>query len=170
MPIVRILVDGYSLLHAWPELLPGSPPHAARSREELIRRLTRYHDAVGTPLTLFFDGQGAPPGTPRPHSSRQVEVLYSRRGRTADDLIERTTFRLLPFGPVLVVTDDLAERDTVMGLGGLVSGCGVFIDQVNQALGDSTADLRHHNRREQEQFRSRLPFPTVPGRGSGRES
>lgn len=165
MPIVRILVDGYSLLHAWPELLPGSPPHSARSRDELVRRLTRYHDAVGTPVTIFFDGQGAPPGTPRPSSSRQVEVLYSQPGRTADDLIERTTFRLLPYGPVLVVTDDLAERDTVIGLGGLVSGCPVFIEQVREALGDSAADLRHHNRREQERFRQRVQLPPRPGGG-----
>lgn len=165
MPIVRILVDGYSLLHAWPDLLPGSPPHAARSREELVRRLTRFHDAVGTPLTIFFDGQGAPAGTPRAESSRQVEVLYSRPGRTADDLIERTTFRLLPYGPVLVVTDDLAERDLVLGLGGLVSGCAVFIDQVRDALGDSAEDLRRHNRREKERFRAPV---SVPARGGPR--
>jgi hypothetical protein len=33
---VRILIDGYSLLHQWPELAPGSPRHSARARDALI--------------------------------------------------------------------------------------------------------------------------------------
>jgi len=53
MALVRILVDGYSLLHNWPELAPGRRRHSARAREELIHVLTRYHDATGTPVTIF---------------------------------------------------------------------------------------------------------------------
>ena len=55
MALVRILVDGYSLLHNWVELAPGLPRHSARAREELIHVLTRYHDATGTPITIVFD-------------------------------------------------------------------------------------------------------------------
>jgi predicted RNA-binding protein with PIN domain len=33
MALVRILVDGYSLLHGWPELAPGAPRHSERARE-----------------------------------------------------------------------------------------------------------------------------------------
>jgi predicted RNA-binding protein with PIN domain len=46
-----------------------------------------------------------------------MEVLYSRTGQTADDLIERATHRFSPHGEVLAVTDDYAERDTVISLG-----------------------------------------------------
>src|SRR5205814_1877523 len=89
MALVRILVDGYSLLHSWPELAPRFPRHSAAARDELIARLTQYRDAIETPITIFFDGSGAPPGTPKPHSSAELEVLYSGRGETADDMIER---------------------------------------------------------------------------------
>ena len=65
MVLARILVDGYSLLHNWPELAPGAARHSARAREELVHVLTRYHDATGEPVTIFFDGAGAPPGTPK---------------------------------------------------------------------------------------------------------
>ena len=58
--LVRILVDGYSLLHGWPELAPGRPRHSASAREKLVHRLTQYRDAIGTPITIFFDGSGAP--------------------------------------------------------------------------------------------------------------
>src|SRR6266496_4192951 len=93
MALVRILVDGYSLLHSWPELAPGKPRHSAAARDELIYILTRYHDAIGTPITIFFDGGGAPAGTPKDESVRHVEVLFSRAGQTADEMIERDAHR-----------------------------------------------------------------------------
>src|SRR5262245_28289514 len=119
MGMVRILVDGYSFLHTCPEIARGHARHSASAREELIYLLTQYRDAIGTPITVFFDGLGAPDGTPNAPSSPQMEVLYSKEGRTADDLIERTVHGLSAYGEVLVVTDDFAERDTVRALGGM---------------------------------------------------
>lgn len=154
MALVRILIDGYSLLHRWPELAPGMPRHCAAARDALISRLREYRDATHTPITVFFDGQGAPAGTPGTVSSPDLEVLFSRSGRTADDLIERAAYRLRPYGDVLVVTDDFAERDTVAAFGGLVSSCRLFIEQVGSVLNESSDDLRRYNRRERERFRT----------------
>jgi len=152
MVLVRILVDGYSLLHNWPELAPGRPRHSARAREELIHILTRYYDATGTPVTVFFDGAGAPTGVPPPESDRSVEVLFSRAGQTADQMIERAAHRFADHGEVLVVTDDVAERETVAGLGGLVSSCANFIRQVEAALTGLQDELRDYNRAERTRF------------------
>lgn len=155
MALVRILVDGYSLLHAWPQLAPKRPRHSAAARDELIQRLTLYQDAIGTPITIFFDGasgRGARPDAPR---KSEVEVLYSRAGQTADQMIERSTHRFAPFGEVLAVTDDFAERDIVIGLGGMASSCQNFIFTVEEALGELADDLKHHNRRERHRYNSK---------------
>jgi uncharacterized protein len=153
MALVRILVDGYSLLHGWPELAPGKPRHSAGARDELVHMLTRYHDATGTPITIFFDGSGAPPGVTKSESSRHVEVLFSKAGQTADDMIERATHRFQPYGDVLAVTDDYAERDTVIALGGQATSCLNFIRDIENALTEFTDDLKHYNRTEQNRFR-----------------
>ncbi len=155
MALVRILVDGYSLLHNWPELAPGQPRHSAAARDELIRQLTLYRDATGTPVTIFFDGAGTVQGPSEYGSTPEVEILFSPAGQTADDLIERAAYRFQPYGEVLAVTDDHAERDTVVGLGGLASSCDNFIRAIGQALADQQHDLRQHNRREQNEFKRR---------------
>ena len=157
MALVRILVDGYSLLHNWPELAPGAPRHSARAREELVALLTQFHDATGEPLTIFFDGAGAPPGTPKSSSSRGVEVLFSGPGQTADDLIERAAHRFQEYGEVMVVSDDHAERDLVSGFGGSVCGCANFIRRIGGALGDLAEDLENYNRRQREAYRRGRP-------------
>lgn len=153
MALVRILVDGYSLLHNWPELAPGRPRHSATARAELVHVLTRYQDAIGTPITIFFDGSGAPAGVPKDESAERVEVLFSKAGQTADDLIERATHRFQPYGEVLVVTDDNAERDTVIAFGGMASSCMSFIATVEGALVEFADDLKHYNRTERNRFK-----------------
>ena len=153
MALVRILVDGYSLLHAWPELAPAVARHTMAARDELIHVLTQYGDALGTPITVFFDGAGAPKGIAAQPSTPAMEILYSRNGQTADDLIERAAYRFKAYGEVLVVTDDFAERDTVIGFGGLASSCATFIAQVKGALDELETDVKHHNRKERQRFR-----------------
>jgi uncharacterized protein len=155
MALVRILIDGYSLLHNWPELAPGRARHSAAARDELIRRLTLYQDAVGTPVTIFFDGAGAAARKPAASSASEVEVLYSRKGQTADQMIERAVYRFGPYGEVLAVTDDYAERDTVISLGGSAASCWNFIQTVENALAELGDDIKHHNRRERHSFQRR---------------
>jgi predicted RNA-binding protein with PIN domain len=156
MALVRILVDGYSLLHNWPELAPGKARHSAAARNELIRVLTLYRDASDTPVSVFFDGSGnGRSGPSEVVSTPQVEILFSRAGQTADQMIERTAHRLREYGDVLAVTDDHAERETVIALGGMASSCLNFIQTVEQALGELHDDIKHHNRQERNKFNRR---------------
>jgi len=154
MALVRILVDGFSLLHGWPELAPGKARHSAAAREELINTLTQYRDACGTPITIVFDGAEAVRGPGEMASDSDVEILYSRIGQTADQMIERAAFRLKAYGEVLVVTDDFAERDTVSGFGVMTSSCENFIRTVQSALEELEQELEHYNQRERAKFRS----------------
>jgi predicted RNA-binding protein with PIN domain len=161
MALIRILVDGYSLLHNWPELAEGQPRHSERARDALVDMLQQYQDACGTPVTVFFDGRG-----PRQSqglgkkktaatagSAPAVEILFSRSGQTADDLIERAAHRFQAYGEVLVVTDDFAERDTVSAVGGMVASCANFIRMIDQALTEMQDNLNRHNRTNRSSFR-----------------
>ena len=155
MAIVRILVDGYSLLHSWRDLAPGEPRHSARAREMLIHVLTQYADSIGTPVTLFFDGAGAPTDTPETISPDSLEIVFSRKGKTADDLIERTAFRLKPHGEALAVTNDYAERDTVISMGGTAQSCEEFIRDIKRTLGERDELMKTFNRREANRYKRR---------------
>jgi predicted RNA-binding protein with PIN domain len=170
MALVRILVDGYNLIHAlsrqrefrdnqsysllhnWPELAAGAPRHSEAARDALVEMLTQYQDACGTPVTVFFDGRGTRRSRPKKDPGKSVEVLFSSSGQTADDLIERAAHRFQPYGEVLVVTDDFAERDTVSGFGGSVASCGNFIAMIQNALANLEENLNNHNRSERSRF------------------
>lgn len=152
MAIVRILVDGYSLLHSWPELAAGKARHSAAAREQLILWVRKYQDAIGTPITIVFDGQGVAPHKDVVESTREFEIIYSKTGQTADDVIERVAHLLQSYGEVMVVTDDFAEKDTIRSVGGIGCSCLSFINSIKGELDEVDRQLEWHNRREKKRF------------------
>ena len=82
-------------------------------------------------------------------------MLFSRRGQTADQMIERAVHRFGPYGEVLAVTDDQAERDMVISLGGSAASCSNFIETVENTLADLGDDIKHHNRPERHRLQRR---------------
>jgi predicted RNA-binding protein with PIN domain len=70
-------------------------------------------------------------------------------------MIERATYRFQSYGEVLAVTDDHAERDTVISLGGLASSCDNFIRTVESALTELQQEIKLHNRAEKNKFNRR---------------
>jgi predicted RNA-binding protein with PIN domain len=153
MAVVRILVDGYSLLHSWPQIAPGKARFSSAAREDLINHLMQYRDAVGTPLTIVFDGAGPAPDSSQVPSTPECEIIYSRSGQSADHIIERVAAMMKPYGEIIAVTNDHAERDTVVAMGGFIMGCDQFIHEVNQTLGEMQNDIKRLNRRERGGFK-----------------
>ncbi len=102
----------------------------------------------------MFDGAGSKRESDETVSTPEVEILYSRVGQTADQLIERAAYRLKSFGDVLVVTDDLGERDTVTSFGAMASSCQNFIRTVESELAELERELRAYNQKERTKFRT----------------
>lgn len=152
MGLIRILVDGFSLLHSWPELAPGKARHSEAARDELISVLAQYSQVCGTPITVVFDGAGRRGGNVQ-NPTKSVEVIYSRANQTADDLIERAAQRLVAYGEVLVVTDDFPERDMVSFVGAMYQSCLGFIQTFEAEMADLHREIKNRNFRERSQFK-----------------
>jgi predicted RNA-binding protein with PIN domain len=102
---------------------------------------------------VVFDGAGHRGRRQETDSTPQLEVIYSRAGQTADQIIERVTHRMKPFGEVLAVTDDHAERDTVIAMGGFASSCASFIATVENALRELERDVARYNSAEKRRYK-----------------
>ena len=109
-----LLVDGHSVLHAWPELRQLHSRQPSSAREKLIRQLSQLHDCGKWKVTLVFDGQrGGKEERPRD----SMAVLYASAGQTADSIIERIVQVHSGRGEIGVVTADHAEMTAIESLG-----------------------------------------------------
>jgi predicted RNA-binding protein with PIN domain len=112
-----LLVDGHSVIFAWPDLAEIHQRNTASARENLVRRLTGLQDSTEWEIAVVFDGRGAKASSDSvPHG---IAVFYSKSGQTADEIIERLAAKYSATCEVTVATDDHMERTTVEALGGM---------------------------------------------------
>ena len=110
-----LIVDGHSVIFAWPELRALHIHRTALARERLTRILTEYQDFTGTQVVLVFDGKGAT--ITNETEPGGIQVFYSNAGHTADDLIERLAAKYGNLYSLTVATSDLLEQQTAVAFG-----------------------------------------------------
>jgi uncharacterized protein len=110
-----LVVDGHSIVFAWPELRKLHERRASLAREALIKRLRDYQDWTGVRVVVVFDGKGSQVGaTSDPH---EIQIFYSRKGQTADAIIERLASKYAMRFDLIVATSDYLEQQTASACG-----------------------------------------------------
>jgi predicted RNA-binding protein with PIN domain len=110
-----LIVDGHSVIFAWPELRKLHARRSSLAREALIKRLLGYQDWTGVRVVVVFDGKGSKiEATSEP---ADVQVFYSRTGQTADAIIERLASKYAKRFELMVATSDSMEGETVQACG-----------------------------------------------------
>ena len=118
----RIIVDGYNIVHAWPplkRLLAETSLETAR--DKLIDRLAVLSHVTGAEVTVVFDAHHSAARSNSEELVDGVRVVFSRKGHSADHVIERMAYEAGEARDVLTVaTSDRSQRDLVRGMGGAV--------------------------------------------------
>ena len=110
-----LIVDGHSVIFAWPELLALHQRRTSLARDALVRKLRDYQDWTGVSVVVVFDGKGtavdvsAEPG--------EIQIFYSRAGQTADSVVERLASKYGSQYRLLVATSDYLEQETASACG-----------------------------------------------------
>jgi hypothetical protein len=118
----RVIVDGYNVIHAWPQLkrLMGDASLEV-ARDKLIDRLSVFGMVVGADVTVVFDAHHSTARTNSEQDIEGVHVLFTRKGHSADHAIERMAYAASQVGDVITVaTSDRFQSDLVRGMGGAV--------------------------------------------------
>lgn len=110
-----LVVDGHSIIFAWPELRKLHKRRSSLAREALTKRLRDYQDWTGVRVVIVFDGKGRNVNTGS--DPGDVQIIYSRRGQTADAIIERLASKYAERFDLTVATSDLREAETVHASG-----------------------------------------------------
>jgi predicted RNA-binding protein with PIN domain len=142
-----VLVDGYSVIHAWPKLRRAAGRSLEQQRDALVRILQQFGDARHLRVTVVFDGYAAKRKPESTEPTPGVEVLFSETGKTADDVIERIVGLAEQRPRIVVVTSDKMERHTVESLGAQSIDAELFEMEVRAALGELETLIRQHGRR-----------------------
>lgn len=142
----RVIVDGYNVAHAWPELkrlLSGASLEAARDR--LVERLSVFGMVAGADVTVVFDAHHSAARSNSEQMVDGVRVIFTRKGHSADHIIERMAYEASAAGDVITVaTSDRFQRDLVRGMGGAVISALELERRVIDAEAEMSRRVQHY--------------------------
>lgn len=114
-----LLVDGYNIIGAWPELRTLKLASLAEARDRLIERMAEYKAHTGWRVIVLFDAH-LMRGTEKKNWKHNVEVVFTRENETADERIEKLVSELSGRRvQIHVATSDLTEQWVIFAQGAL---------------------------------------------------
>lgn len=114
---VCLLVDGYNVIHAWPELAALAKQNLDVARARLIDILCNYQGYKQCLLILVFDAYLVKDNPGLIDKYHNIYIVYTKEAQTADMFIERTTHQMADLFNIAVVTSDALEQIIVSSKG-----------------------------------------------------
>ncbi|HEY8679224.1 MAG TPA: NYN domain-containing protein [Candidatus Dormibacteraeota bacterium] len=142
----QLIVDGYNMIFAWPELAALKDVKLEDARDLLVSMLADYAAMTRQKVTVVFDSHRRADTDASEERIAGVQVVYSGRKTSADHVIERLVYSARAADEVTVATSDGLQRDFALGRGIKTVSAMVLRGQIeatlqrrNQQIGDTRA-------------------------------
>jgi translation elongation factor EF-G/predicted RNA-binding protein with PIN domain len=117
-----LLVDGYNIIHDWPELKEDTDSSMGIARDKLMDILSNYQAIRKCQIILVFDAYRVKGGRESVEDYHNIRVVYTAEAQTADHYIERFARENRKKYRVTVATSDGLQQIIIRGSGaGLMS-------------------------------------------------
>lgn len=136
-----LIVDGYNIISAWPELKDIKEENLDYARSKLIDIISEHAALTGQSTIVVFDAYQVKGGSEKKEIIGGIEVIYTKEGMTADMAIERLTARIPKHRKVFVATSDRLQQETIWGKGAFRISAMELYREVQM----TKADHRRHN-------------------------
>jgi predicted RNA-binding protein with PIN domain len=135
-----LIVDGHSVIFAWPELQRLHARRTSLARDALIKSLRDYQDWTGVRTVVVFDGKGG--RISQSSEPGEIQIFYSRAGQTADSVVERLVSKYASQFRVTVATSDRLEEQTVSAFGADCVSAEGLRELLNEAISKTSRAKR----------------------------
>lgn len=150
-----LVVDGYNIIGAWPELRVLKDKDFAQARDLLLEKMAEYQAYKGDRVLVVFDAHYVK-GISKKYKTRKVEVIYTSENETADERIEKLIKSLKNVRTqVYVATSDYTEQRTIFAQGALRKSArelGIEMKGIEQEI---KKEVESH---KQAQFQPKIPI------------
>jgi uncharacterized protein len=139
--IMHIIIDGYNLIRQSDTLRRYERFSLEDGRKALIRSISLYKKQKGHKVTVVFDGWQGGPAEEEKDKLSGIDVIYSRKGEKADEVIKRMVQERAE--EIVVVTSDRDIADFVSRRGGTAISSQEF-DELMERVKTAVTDHGRH--------------------------
>jgi predicted RNA-binding protein with PIN domain len=152
----ELIVDGYNIIGAWPELTELKDDKLEEARDRLIDMLADYQGYSGKRVIIVFDAYKVP-GLGASYRQNRLEIIYTKEKETADECIERLVKDLLHRRrQIVVATSDYTEQHVAFAQGALRMSARELLIEWETAKGEVRKRLERAQRKPSNTLEGRL--------------
>ena len=112
-----LLVDGYNIIHAWPELKELADEDMEAARVKLLDLLSNYQGIRKCHIIIVFDAYRVEGHAEEVIKYHNVHVVFTKEAQTADQYIERFAHDNQTKYDIIVATSDGLQQIIIRGAG-----------------------------------------------------
>ncbi len=127
-----LLVDGYNIIFAWPELKELAAENLDAARGRLLDILSNYAAYTGRELITVFDAYRVAGHVVETLRYHNISVVYTREAMTADEYIEQEARVLTKQYDVTVATSDQVVQVITLGAGAVRWSAETLLEEVQR--------------------------------------
>ena len=151
-----LLVDGYNIIFAWPELKALAAMDLSAARGALEDILADYRGFRRCQVILVFDAYKVKRNPGSVETRNGIRIVYTKEAETADMYIEKASYRLQKEHRVRVATSDNLEQLIVLGHGALRLSAESFHAEVEETRGQIAELVRQSNLKNKGENRAKV--------------
>ncbi|GMB09984.1 NYN domain-containing protein [Thermolongibacillus altinsuensis] len=138
-----LIVDGYNIIGAWPELRKLRDEDLALARDLLIEKMAEYQAFTGYKVIIVFDAHLVQ-GVEKKYHEHQVEVIFTKENETADEYIEKLAKSLNNIRTkIYVATSDYTEQWAIFGQGALRKSARELLSEMEAVEKSISNNVKH---------------------------
>ncbi len=112
-----LLVDGYNIIHAWPELKEHVKDNMDGARSKLLETLSNYQGIKKCQIMVVFDAYRLEGHQEEVIDYQNIRMVYTKEAQTADQYIEKFAHDNIKKYNIIVATSDGLQQIIVRGAG-----------------------------------------------------
>jgi uncharacterized protein len=153
--MVVLIVDGYNVIGAWPELARLRDKDLSQARDLLIEKMADYQSYIGHKVIIVFDAYEVR-GLEKKENNYKIEVIFTRENETADERIEKLVREVKNIKTqVYVATSDYTEQRTIFAQGALRKSSRELLIELNNIEKEIEKEVESHTA---HQARTKIPI------------
>lgn len=128
-----LLVDGYNIIHAWPDLKEFAEGNMDLARIKLLDALASYGGIRHGKIIVVFDAYGVEGRLEEIFKYHNIHVVFTKEAQTADQYIEKFAFDHNKKYEITVATSDGLQQVIIRGAGCALLSASELREEVERA-------------------------------------
>ena len=128
-----LLVDGYNIIHAWPDLKKFAEGNMDLARIKLLDALASYGGVRHGEIIVVFDAYGVEGRLEEIFKYHNIHVVFTKEAQTADQYIEKFAFDHNKKYEITVATSDGLQQVIIRGAGCALLSASELREEVERA-------------------------------------